>query len=183
MLQGFRTVIINLIAILAIWLNDKFGIQLNEELQTSLAVTILGLVNICLRFITKTPIFKKDENNKSNYTKHFILIPLVLVGLIGCTIFKAETPAQRYYALKSEYERLLIVAVGYKENCLNGNLPDNCKNHVKYIRKTDNSIYQAFDDADYLVQTGASEDLALAIVPISTGIQEFANYLSNLNQE
>jgi len=85
--------------------------------------------------------------------------------------------------LKSEYERLLIVAVGYKENCLNGALPDSCKNHVKYIRQADNSLYPAFDDADYFIETGASENLALAIVPISTGLQEFANYLTKINQE
>jgi|GEM_PF-3338200 len=53
MLQGFRTVLFNLIAILAIWLNDKFGIQLTEEMQTSLVVTILGIGNIILRFITR----------------------------------------------------------------------------------------------------------------------------------
>lgn len=183
MLQGFRTVLFNLIAILAVWLNDKFGIQLTEEMQTSLVVTILGIGNIILRFITKTPIFKKDEIAKSANKKYLILIPLLCLTTIGCTIFKAETPAQRYYALKSEYERLLIVAVGYKENCLNGALPDSCKDHVKYIRQADNSLYHAFDDADYFIETGANENLALAIVPISTGLQEFANYLTKINQE
>ncbi|MCC8483816.1 MAG: hypothetical protein LN561_04650 [Rickettsia endosymbiont of Labidopullus appendiculatus] len=62
-LQGFRTIIFNLITILTAWLAD-FNIELSEEHQTAMSVTIIAIINIILRFITKTPIRKNEETNQ-----------------------------------------------------------------------------------------------------------------------
>lgn len=60
MFQGFKTVIFNVVAVAAIWLNNQYGIEIDSELQSALAVTIMGVGNIILRKFTKTPIFKKE---------------------------------------------------------------------------------------------------------------------------
>ncbi len=57
-LSGFKTVIFNLVALLAAWLATKYGIEVSEEQQTAIAVTIVCVINIILRTFTKTRIFK-----------------------------------------------------------------------------------------------------------------------------
>lgn len=47
-----KTIWVNLIAVLGVFLSKHFGITITEE-QT---VTILGVLNIVLRFITKSPV-------------------------------------------------------------------------------------------------------------------------------
>lgn len=64
-LQGFKTVIFNLVAIFASWLASEYGIELSDEHQTAVTVTIVSLANIGLRIITRTPICtNKDENEQ-----------------------------------------------------------------------------------------------------------------------
>lgn len=60
-LQGFRTLIFNVVAIAATWLANEYGIILSEEHQTAITVTIVSLTNIALRSITKTPICRKKS--------------------------------------------------------------------------------------------------------------------------
>jgi hypothetical protein len=59
-LQGFRTIIFNIVAIAAAWLT-KFVIDLPQEHQNSLGITIIAIINIILRLIIKTPVGKKGE--------------------------------------------------------------------------------------------------------------------------
>lgn len=59
-LQGFRTLIFNTIAILTAWLAER-GIDLPEEHQSAILVTIIAIINIILRLVTKTPVGKKEE--------------------------------------------------------------------------------------------------------------------------
>lgn len=63
MLNGFKTVIFNLVAIFAAWMSTQFGIDIDAELQMAIAVTIVGVGNLILRALTNTPIFNlgKDE--------------------------------------------------------------------------------------------------------------------------
>jgi hypothetical protein len=60
-LQGRKTITFNIVAIAASWLATRHGIDLPEEHQTAISITIISLVNIALRLITKTPIGKKDR--------------------------------------------------------------------------------------------------------------------------
>lgn len=53
-----KTLWVNAIAIVAIILNSQFGIELDAESQAVVATTILALVNIFLRFVTKEGITK-----------------------------------------------------------------------------------------------------------------------------
>ncbi len=62
-LQGFRTIIFNLVTILTTWLAD-LNIELSEEHQTAMSVTVIAIINIILRFITKTPISKNEETKQ-----------------------------------------------------------------------------------------------------------------------
>lgn len=60
-LQGCKTITFNIVAIAAGWLATEYGIVLPEEHQTAISVTIISLVNIALRLITKTPIGRKGR--------------------------------------------------------------------------------------------------------------------------
>lgn len=61
LLQGFKTLIFNIVAIGASWLATEHGIDLPEEHQTAISVTIVSLANIGLRFLTKTPMGKRGK--------------------------------------------------------------------------------------------------------------------------
>ena len=60
-LQGFRTIIFNGVAIIATWLGTNHGVELSQEHQTAITTTIIAAVNIGLRMVTKTPIGKKKK--------------------------------------------------------------------------------------------------------------------------
>ena len=52
------TMIVNVIAIIGIILNAKYGIQLDAETQAVLATGVLAIINIILRVKTNTGITK-----------------------------------------------------------------------------------------------------------------------------
>lgn len=58
-LQGFRTIIFNIVAIAVSWVGARYGLELTEEHHTAITVTVISLANIGLRLITKTPIGDK----------------------------------------------------------------------------------------------------------------------------
>lgn len=58
-LQGFKTVIFNIVAITVSWIGARYGLELTEEHHT--AITVISLANIGLRLTTKTPIGAKFE--------------------------------------------------------------------------------------------------------------------------
>ena len=53
-----KTLWVNFLAIVAIILNSQFGIELDVEVQAALATSILAIINIVLRFVTRQPISK-----------------------------------------------------------------------------------------------------------------------------
>jgi len=53
-----KTLWVNFLAIVAIILNNQFGIELDVEVQAALATSILAIINIVLRFVTKQPVGK-----------------------------------------------------------------------------------------------------------------------------
>ena len=68
-LQGFRTIIFNIVAIAATWLVVNYGIELSEEHQLAITTSIIALINIVLRLITKTPAFKHESNKQNKNDK------------------------------------------------------------------------------------------------------------------
>ncbi|WP_342270596.1 hypothetical protein [Rickettsia endosymbiont of Orchestes rusci] len=58
-LQGFRTIIFNSVALLTAWL-ARFDIDIPEDHQTAMGITLISIINIILRLLTKTPIGKKE---------------------------------------------------------------------------------------------------------------------------
>ena len=59
MLQGYRTILVNLVALAAAWLNTHFQIVVDPEDQIAIVTTLLAIGNIGLRLLTSTPAFKK----------------------------------------------------------------------------------------------------------------------------
>ena len=51
-----KTLWVNFIAIVGIVANSLWGIELDKEIQTALATSILAIVNIALRFVTNKAI-------------------------------------------------------------------------------------------------------------------------------
>ena len=60
-LSGYKTIIFNLVAIGASWLTTSYGIELPEEHQTAISVTIISIINIGLRLMTKTTSIKDRQ--------------------------------------------------------------------------------------------------------------------------
>ncbi|WP_341758567.1 hypothetical protein [Candidatus Tisiphia endosymbiont of Ditula angustiorana] len=64
-LQGFKTITFNMVAIAASWLTSEHAIEVSEDHQTAITITIVSLVNIVLRFLTNSPIGgKKNKRQK-----------------------------------------------------------------------------------------------------------------------
>ena len=60
-MQGWRTVAANALAIGLAWINSSVGmIELTGEEQAAAVVTLLAIVNIILRAVTKTAIGKAE---------------------------------------------------------------------------------------------------------------------------
>ena len=57
-LQGFRTIIFNIVAVAASWVSGSFGIDLSGDTQAAIGTTIIAVANIALRVLTKTPVGK-----------------------------------------------------------------------------------------------------------------------------
>lgn len=51
-----KTLWVNVLAIIGIILNAQFGIELDAETQVTIATSILAVINIVLRLVTKQPI-------------------------------------------------------------------------------------------------------------------------------
>ena len=63
-LQGFRTIIFNITATIDTWFGATHGIEIPEEHKAAIATTIIALVNIFLRLITRTPVFKRNKTQE-----------------------------------------------------------------------------------------------------------------------
>ena len=63
-LQGFRTILFNVLVAVSSWLGVNYGIELTEEHQSAVVTTVIAAANIGLRMLTKTPVGKKDKTNK-----------------------------------------------------------------------------------------------------------------------
>ena len=61
MLQGFKTVIFNIVALIAAWLATHYGIDIAPDEQAAIAVSIVTIGNIILRIFTKSAIFTKHD--------------------------------------------------------------------------------------------------------------------------
>lgn len=93
-----------------------------------------------------------------------ILIVLCLFGLSACAAVEAETPAQRVFALKSDYRAVLILATTYESlpSCPNTSEPV-CSDPdvVDLIRGADDKAAFALDGAEQVVRSEvASESTA-----------------------
>jgi hypothetical protein len=102
--------------------------------------------------------------------------------LTGCASTTAETPAQRVYALQSEYAALLAAAVAYESQprCIppqtSATAPCSQADWVEEIRKADDDAYAAIREAQNIVRdpntTGG----------ISTALSVARSALNVLNQ-
>lgn len=107
---------------------------------------------------------------------------LVLVVMTACNTLTggAETPAQRYFALKADYQQLLTVAVSYKQNCDAKIDKDGCDTHVEKVQEIDNRIATAFETADAFRLQDETENLDATLIGIGASLQALSHYLLEL---
>ena len=107
---------------------------------------------------------------------------LIILMICACTTFQAQTPAQKYYALKSDYMRLLTIAVAYKTDCSKRVAADACHAHIKEITAINKHIVDSFKSADKQGLQTASNGSDVTLISVSTALQELTDYLTKLEQ-
>ncbi len=111
------------------------------------------------------------------------LFSIIIIFMIcACTIFQAQTPAQKYYALKSDYMRLLTIAVAYKTDCTKRVAADACHAHIVDIHTINKHIVDAFKSADKQGLQTAADGNDVVLISVSTALQELTDYLTKLEQ-
>lgn len=51
-----KTIWVNVVAIIAVVLNSLYGVEFSAEVQATIATSVLAVVNLILRIITKEPV-------------------------------------------------------------------------------------------------------------------------------
>ena len=95
-----------------------------------------------------------------------LLAPWLLVALAACVSLEAETPAQRIFALKSDYRAVLALAVAYESlpRCPGATVPL-CSGPavVAELRRADRRAEVALDGAEQVVRSPAASEGAVAL--------------------
>ena len=90
----------------------------------------------------------------------------LLAALAACASLEAETPAQRVFALKSDYRAALAVAVAYESlpRCPIVTTPF-CSEPgvVSLLRQADRQAELALDGAEQVVRSPATSESAVAL--------------------
>ena len=67
MLQGYRTILFNLTALVAVWINESFGLTVSVQDQEAIVATIIVAGNLIIRiFFTKAPVARKVEEKSGD---------------------------------------------------------------------------------------------------------------------
>ncbi len=95
-----------------------------------------------------------------------LLVVWLLAALAACASLEAETPAQRVFALKSDYRAALAVAVAYESlpRCPIVTTPF-CSEPgvVSVLRQADRQAELALDGAEQVVRSPATSESAVAL--------------------
>ncbi len=95
-----------------------------------------------------------------------LLVVWLLAALAACASLEAETPAQRVFALKSDYRAALAVAVAYESlpRCPIVTTPF-CSEPgvVSLLRQADRQAELALDGAEQVVRSPATSESAVAL--------------------
>lgn len=112
-----------------------------------------------------------------------LALPLMLM-LAGCPSMQAETPAQHVFALQSEYNGLLAVALAYESQARCSDVqPQPCSDAdvVAEIRKADNDAWAAILSAQEYVRAGHQDDpmISQAAEAAAKAVGLFTTILTN----
>ena len=95
-----------------------------------------------------------------------LLASWLLAALAACASLEAETPAQRAFALKSDYRVLLTLAVDYESlpRCRTVTTPVCSESSVvELLRRADARAELALDEAEQVVRSPAASEGAVAL--------------------
>lgn len=107
-------------------------------------------------------------------------ILVLMLFLVSCTVVEAETPPQRYFALKESYASLLKVAIAYKEKCDYKPDENPCYGYVDKIRVINNNIRNAFDSADRAGARTNGDIKEELLSGVQVAIEQLAQYMMEI---
>lgn len=104
--------------------------------------------------------------------KHLSLIALCCM-LIACTTLQGKSTLQRFYGLESDYQRVLITAIAYKDSCTPQPVSSPCHKAVKAIQSAVSKTDTALDLARTARALASPEaDFAAKVNAAANALQE-----------
>lgn len=85
-MKGYRTIVVNLIAVLAS-VAALFGLEVTQEEWGTVTTGVLAVVNIIMRCVTDTPVGKKSQGGYAlaDIFPGLALLGILGLGLVGCS--------------------------------------------------------------------------------------------------
>ncbi|MFQ5774018.1 MAG: hypothetical protein ACE5GS_05845 [Kiloniellaceae bacterium] len=109
-----------------------------------------------------------------------VLAVLLAVLVAGCAATRGDTPAQRLYGVKADYQAALELAVAYKRDCAArpAELRGGCAAHVAEIRRIDLELIQpALARAERARAAGDDPALAAAADALLAAVRALTLYM------
>ena len=176
-----KTLWVNILAIVALFAQNKFGFVLSPEIQ----VTILALINMGLRLITKTEItWDSGSGSSGGFSSPRLLggmamlAIVLLVALVACAGFQAKSKsAQATQALLSAKTAMVGIAESADQMCSQGALSQPQCDTVAKLYKDAKVNY---DLAANLLNVAVAVDTPAAWQGYTTGNDKFLAIYMNL---
>ena len=110
--------------------------------------------------------------------RKFIILSFLVI-ITACTSTIGDTPQQRYFGAKADYDRTLGAMISYKRLCDVRPLTDPCYNDVRMLQVIDLKLFRSFELADIAMANSNMTSLEVTMNLISVGLAEAITILRN----
>jgi hypothetical protein len=150
------------------------GVEVRPEMATEYAdamILLFGLVNIVLHAFQKKQAGGSDDATLKSLMTPFLVATLLAGTLSACATPVAETPAQKVFALKSDFHAMqpaALALVSAKET----------PNSVKLaVRLAENTAYDALTGAEEAARAGDNPAFSAAFATATSAVSSFIKLL------
>lgn len=169
-----RTIIGALVSLLAV-LAGAIGLPLTETDQVQLTNVLVALGGAAGTLLTILGRIRASRPVKGGgvppLAAFALMAALGLGGPVACAYTAAETPAQKIYAIQSDYQAVQRVATAYLETDRAGT------EVVAAIRRLDAAAYSAVGEARRAVRVGDSPAIPAALAAARHAVMAFSDYM------
>lgn len=112
-----------------------------------------------------------------------VLHALMLGGCMTTTV-ETETPQQEFYAVKSDYQTALRIAVAYKRDCdiKPVELKNGCEGYVAVMQRIDlDVIFPALAKAESAMDMGDDVRISATVALLRAAIRQLTGYIAAKN--